>query len=67
MKDLRKESQVIKPKYLTARVAAQVYGVHRDFFRKTTELRRQRVVLTAKTHLYPVDALDAYFSQRRAS
>ena len=55
------------PKYLTARDAAHVYGVHRDFFRKTPELRHQRIVLTSKTHLYPVTVLDAYFSTRRAS
>lgn len=57
----------LAPKYVTARVASQVYGVHRDFFRKTPELRRERVIVTAKTHLYPVEALDAFFSRSRAS
>ncbi len=52
------------PKYLSPRFAAEIYGVHRDFFRKNAELRRYRVVLNAKTHLYPVDALDAFFSSR---
>jgi hypothetical protein len=59
-------SHEIPPKYLTARDAAPVYGVHRDFFRKTPELRRVRIVVSARTHLYPVAELDAFFSKRRA-
>ena len=51
-------------KYLTARNAARVYGVHRDFFRKQEDLRRHRVILSKKLHLYPVDKLDAFFRDR---
>jgi hypothetical protein len=55
------------PKYLTSKAAAQVYGVHRDFFRKTAQLRRHRIIVTSRTHLYPVRALDAFFLGGRAS
>lgn len=57
----------LTPKYLNARDAAQVYGVHRDFFRKTPELRRHRIALSARTHLYPVVALDKFFADLRAA
>jgi len=63
---MRKTSvgDVASPRYLSARMAAQVYGVHKDFFRKQPELRRSRIVLNAKTHVYPVAVLDRYFAER---
>lgn len=53
------------PKYLKPRAAALIYGVHLDYFRKCVELRRERIEVTKRTHLYPVAALDRHFQQRR--
>jgi hypothetical protein len=52
-------------KFMTARDAARVYGVHKDYFRKCPELRRQRIELTRRIHLYPVTVLDSHFFSRR--
>jgi len=57
-------NSLLRPKYLTARVAADIYGVHKDFFRKQPELRRSRVVLNSKTHVYPIAVLDRFFADR---
>lgn len=51
-----------EPKYVTPKMAAVRYSVHKDFFRKCTELRRYRIVVNSRTHLYPVDRCDAYFA-----
>lgn len=55
----------VEPKYVTARTAAEYFGVHRDFFRKTPEIRRHRIELNRKTHLYCIAALDEFFRSRR--
>lgn len=49
----------LTPKYLTPKVAAKIYGVHPDFFRK--HLRQHRTIINRRTHLYPVVELDRYF------
>lgn len=61
----KKNTKYLQPKYLTPRDAAVVYGVHRDFFRKTEELRRHRIPLNKRTHVYPVDKLDAFFEGKQ--
>jgi hypothetical protein len=58
------QTSLYQPKYLRPATAAIVYGVHKDFFRKNSELRRSRVVINSKTHLYPVEVLDAFFANR---
>jgi hypothetical protein len=54
----------LTPKYLTPKAAALIYGVHPDFFRKQPELRKHRIVINRRTHLYPVRVLDLFFRGR---
>lgn len=56
----------LQPQFLSTRNAATIYGVHPDYFRKNEELRRERIVLTKRTHLYPVSVLDAHFNRRKS-
>lgn len=52
-------SMNLTPKYLTPKVAAKIYGVHPDFFRK--HLWEHRTIINRRTHLYPVVELDRFF------
>ena len=60
-------ARVPAARYATARDASEIFGVHRDFFRKTPELRRNRIELTKRTHLYDLDAVEEYFRKRRGT
>jgi len=54
-------------RYVKTGDAARIFGVHRDYFRKNSELRRHRVVLSRRLHMYPIDVLYQHFESRRAS
>jgi len=56
----------VTPKYLTPKAAAKIYGVHPDFFRKQSELRKYLSVINRRTHLYLVAGLDRFFAERGA-